>query len=121
MSEVAKTEDADENGQRNRDGNDQRAFPVSEEEQNHDGSEAYGDDRFADDTLDGSANIERLVEKGRDAQALGNRGFVVIEHLLDLVDDFDSGSRTGLVDAHEHAALSIGQNDISLRRKTIAQ
>src|SRR5258708_17221275 len=35
-------------------------------------------------------------------RSLGNRGFVVIEHLLDLVDDFDSGSRTGLVDAHEH-------------------
>src|SRR5207253_1045802 len=32
LAEGAETEDADENGQRNRDGNDQSAFPVSEEQ-----------------------------------------------------------------------------------------
>src|SRR5256885_12638807 len=66
LAEGAETEDADENGQRNRDGNDQSAFPVSEEQQNHDRSEAGGDNRFADDTLDGSPHIERLVEEGGD-------------------------------------------------------
>src|SRR5438552_8659748 len=85
----AETEDADENGQGNRDGNDQRASPVSEEEQNHDGREAGGDDRFANDALDGSADVERLVEKGRDMQAFRDRAFVVLEHLLDTINDID--------------------------------
>src|ERR1700674_2533767 len=120
LAERAETEDADENRQRDRDGNDQGAFPVSEEEQNHDGGEASSDKRFADDTLDGSADIERLIEKGGDVQTFGNRGFVVIEHLLDLVDDVDGGSSTRLVDAHEHAALTIGQHDIGLRGKAVA-
>src|ERR1700682_1268595 len=50
------TASAERNRQRERDGNDQGAFPVSEEEQNHDGGEASSDKRFADDTLDGSAD-----------------------------------------------------------------
>ena len=89
LAESAETEDADENGQGNRDGNDQRASPVSEEEQNHDGREAGGDDRFANDALDGSADVERLVEKGRDMQAFRDRAFVVLEHLLDTINDID--------------------------------
>src|SRR5713101_7673799 len=98
LAEGAETQDADENGQRDRDGNDQRAFPVSEEEQNHDGREAGGDDRFADNGLDGGANIERLVEKCGDMQAFGERAFVVFEHLLDLVYDVNGRSNASLVD-----------------------
>src|ERR1700682_65665 len=89
LPEGAETQDADENGQRNRYGNNQRALPVAEEKQNHGGGEASGDDRFSDHPLDRSAHIERLVEESRDVQALGYRAFVVLEHLLDAVDDVD--------------------------------
>jgi len=47
LAEGAETQDADENGQRNRYGNNQRALPVAEEKQNHGGGEASGDDRFS--------------------------------------------------------------------------
>src|SRR5260370_808693 len=85
-----------------------RAFPVGEEEQNHDGREAGGDDALTDHTLDGSAHIERLVKEGGDFHAFGDRVFVVLEHALDAVNDGDSGSAASLVDTHEHAALSVG-------------
>src|SRR5882724_196908 len=71
LAECAEAENADKNRQRNRDGNDQSALPIPEEEQNHDRREARSDDRLADDALDGSANVERLVEKGGDVQPFG--------------------------------------------------
>src|SRR5712692_1332383 len=120
LAEGAETKNAHENGQRDRDGNDQGAFPVSEEEQNHHSREAGGDDCLSNDTLDGSAHVERLIEESRDVQAFGNRAFVVLQHLLDAVDDVDGGSSAGLVDAHEHAALTVRQNDIGLRGKPVA-
>src|SRR5712692_3985053 len=120
LAEGAETKNAHENGQRDRDGNDQGAFPVSEEEQNHHSREAGGDDCLSNDTLDGSAHVERLIEESRDVQAFGNRAFVVLQHLLDAVDDVDGGSSAGLVDAHEHAALTVRQNDVGLRGKPVA-
>ncbi len=53
-------------------------------------------------------------------QPFGEGTFVVLEHLLYAVDDSKGRSAAGLVDAHEHAALAIGQNDVCLRRKAVA-
>src|SRR5260370_11403704 len=89
LAEGAKTEDADENRQRNRDSDDQGAFPVSEEEQNHHGCEAGSDEALADDALDGSAPIERLVKEGGSAHAFGSLPLFFLSHLPHLVDDVD--------------------------------
>ncbi len=53
-------------------------------------------------------------------QPFGECAFVVVEHLLYAVDDIKSRGSASFVDAHEHAALAIGQNDVCLRRKAVA-
>ncbi len=45
---------------------------------------------------------------------------VVSQHSLDVVDDFDRRSRAGFVNAHEHATLAVGQDDVGLRGEAVA-
>jgi hypothetical protein len=40
--------------------------------------------------------------------------------LFDAVNDAECGSRTGLINAHQHTALAVGQDNVGLRRKAIA-
>src|SRR6266850_3229847 len=68
LAERAEAQNADKNRQWDRDGNDQSALPIPEEEQDHDRREAGSDDRLADNALDGGADIQRLVEEGGDMQ-----------------------------------------------------
>ena len=63
LAQSAETKNAHKNGQGNGDGNDQGALPVAKEEQNHDGSEAGGDQRFTQHALDGCADIKRLIKE----------------------------------------------------------
>ena len=56
----------DRKGNRNRD--DQRAAPASQEDQDHQPGQARGNDRFPDDPVDGGADKQGLVRDGPDAQ-----------------------------------------------------
>jgi len=75
LAEGAKTEDADENRQRNRDAMIRVLFSFEK-------SRIITAVRQAammasrNDALDGSTNIERLVEKGGDAHALGTEALL---------------------------------------------
>ena len=53
-------------------------------------------------------------------QTFGKRRRIVLENLFYAADDVQCGSGTGLIHAHEHAALPVGANDIGLRRKAVA-
>ncbi len=120
LAKRAETENADENRQRNRDGNDQRALPVSQEQQDHDRGEASGNDPLANHALDGGTNVERLVEESGNVQAFGERGFVVFEHRFDAVNDVNGRGAADFVDAHQHPTLAVGQHDVGLRGKAVA-
>src|SRR6202012_148787 len=71
----------------NRNADDQRAAPATEEEQNHERRESRRDERFAQDALDGGANEYGLIGKGRDFQLRRDPGENLRQLGLDLVDD----------------------------------
>ena len=120
LAQRAKADHTDQDGQGNGNGNDKRALPVPQKEQNHDGGEAGGDQRFAKDALDGGADKERLVEEQSQVQVRREGRGVIAQHLLDARDDVEGGGAAGLVHAHEYAALAVGPNDIRLWGKTVA-
>ena len=62
FAQRAEHADGNENGKRNGNGDDQRAAPVSKEKQNHQRSEAGGDQRFTDHALHRRAHENGLVE-----------------------------------------------------------
>ena len=120
FAERAEEKNADENRKRNRNENNERALPVSEEEQNHNDCETRGDQALAQDALNGSAHKERLVKELIDLHASRILALVVLEHGLDAIDDVERGCVAGFVDAHEHATLAVCENNVGLWRKTVA-
>ena len=120
LAEGAEEENANENRKRDRDENDERALPVAEEEKNHDDGEAGGDEAFAENALDRCANEERLIEKLVDLEARRIGGLVVSEHVFEPIDDAKCGGVACFVDAHQDAALAVGDDDVCLRRETVA-
>ena len=47
-------------------------------------------------------------------------GAIVGEHFFHAVDDSNGGGGPGFINAHQHAALAVGENDVGLRSKAIA-
>ena len=68
LAQRAQHDDRRQNRQRNRNRDDQRAAPASQEEQNHQPGQAGGDDGFPDHAVDRCAHEDRLVGQRRDAQ-----------------------------------------------------
>ncbi len=60
--------------------------------------------------------IEELIQ----LQALRELPLVVFEHGLDPVHDVERRSVARFVDAHQNAALAVGEDDVGLRRETVA-
>jgi len=81
---------------------------------------ARGDEAFAENALDRCANEERLIEKLIDLEAWRIGGLVVSEHVFEPIHDAKRGSVACFVDAHKDAALAVGDDDICLRRETVA-
>ena len=121
FAQRAEAQHAHQNRQRNRDGDDQRAFPVAQEHQDHERRQARGDQRLAQHAIDRSAHEQRLVEQHGDVHALAvwsRRNSAM--RLFHALHDIQRGSRSGLIHRHQHAALPIGAHDVGLRRKSIA-
>ena len=91
FAEGAEAQKADEDRERNGDCDNDGALPIAEEDQNHEGRQDRGDQRFAKNTFDGGADEERLVEEGGEVQAFGQRRGVIIERLLHTADDIERG------------------------------
>ena len=70
--------------------------------------------------MNGGPDVKRLVEEQVDPQISGKSPFVVLQHVLDAVHDVNGRGAAGFVNAHEHATLAVGENDICLRREAVA-
>src|SRR5208283_3544952 len=92
----------------------------TEKNENHYGGEDGGDQGFAQDALNGGADEKRLIEKRGHVQAFGKGRGIELKGLLDAGDDVQRGSGADLVNAHEHAALAVGADDVGLRREAVA-
>ena len=57
-----------EDGERDGDGDDERAAPAAEEEQDHQAGERGGDDGLADDAVDRGADEDGLIAERRDLE-----------------------------------------------------
>ena len=70
--------------------------------------------------MDGGAHEKGLIEKGRDVELFGKGRQVVVNCLFDAINDGKRGGVAGFVDAHEHAAMTIGENYVGLRSEPVA-
>ena len=61
LAQRIEDDDGRDDRQRNRDRDDQRAAPATQEQQHHQGGQRSGDDRFGHDALDGGAHEYGLV------------------------------------------------------------
>src|SRR5438105_2324589 len=76
---------------------------------------------YASGTNRNLATPEKRLGKGKaELEILGKCSLVVIPHSLDAVHNVDGRGAAGLVDAHEHAAPAVGENDVRLRREAVA-
>ena len=63
FAQRAQAKDAHQNRKRNGDGDDQRAAPVSQEQQDHHRRQARRDQTLREARLDGGAHEQRLIEE----------------------------------------------------------
>ncbi len=120
FAEGAEHEQRRENRERNGNRDDECAAPAAEEDQNHNCSQAGGDDAFTDDTADRCTDENRLVAERRDLER-GRK--LALEHVnlgTQALDDVQRGGVTGLDDGEQRGALAVDTDDIGLRRKTVA-
>jgi len=95
------------------------AAPASEEDENHDASEAGGDNGFADDVADGGSNEEGLIGERRNFQR-SRQGFCDIgKEVFDVLDDIERGGVALFQNGEQTAALPVEANDVGLGRETV--
>ena len=111
-----RTEDGERNGDRDDDG----GAPTAQEDQDHDGSEAGGDDGLADHAVDGAADKDRLIGELPDFQLRGQLALDAFELFVHPVDDVQRGGRAGLHDGHHDGAAAVHAHDVGLRRIAVA-
>ena len=109
-----------EDRKRNRNADDQRAAPASQEQQDHHAGEAGGDQRLAHHALNGGAHEDRLIGQRRDLQLRRQRRQNLRKRALHGVDDVERGGLAGARHGHQNAAASVGADDIGLHRKAVA-
>ena len=109
-----------QDGQRNGDGDDERAAPTAEEQQNHDAGKRRGNDRFANHTADRAAHKDGLVGEGSNFQLRRQGQGGAGQNLSNSGNDVESGCSSGLENADQHSAMAVLSHDIGLRRKPIA-
>ena len=119
FAEGAQGGDGTEHRERNGKGNDERAAPGTEEQQNHQGGEGGGNDALAQDTADGGAHKHGLigkfldVEVGRDGVHHARQGFFDTGH------DVERGGGAGFHDGEQGAAHAVLAHGILLGRIAI--
>ena len=120
FAQRAQTNHRNQNSQRDRNGDDQGAAPIAQEEQDHGGREAGRGERFANHALDGRAHEDGLIEERRylelRRQSSGRRR----QRRPHVVHNRERGCGAGLVDTQQRAAVAVLPHYIGLRRKTVA-
>ena len=108
-----------ENGQGDRDGDDHGAAPASQEDQDHEGRQAGGDDGLAHHSVDGRANEHRLIGQRRDLQVRGELRPENLQLVADPLHDVERGGLAGLDHRQQRRALPVDAHDVGLGRKPV--
>ncbi len=109
-----------ENGERNGDRDDDRGAPTTQEDQDHDGGEAGGNDGLAHHAVDGALDEDRLVGEGFDLQLRRQLALDELQLGANAADDVQRGGRADLHDAHQNGAAAVHPHDVGLRRTAVA-
>ena len=113
--------DRDENRERNRDRDDQRAAPASQEDQDHEAGEAGRDDRLPNHPVDGGADEYRLIRQRLHLQIFGGTVAAIRGSSLARPSPRPAWRRRRSSDIEiSDAAPAVQSDDIGLRRKTVA-
>ena len=113
-------DDAGEDRQRDRGGDDDRVAPASQEHQDQHGDQDRGDDRLADHVLHRGAHEHRLVEIELQFQPGGRRRLDLRQRVARRIDH---GERRGigvLQDRQIDRALAVDVHDVGLGREAVA-
>ena len=83
FAQGAQQNDGHENGERDGDGDNDGRTPVAQKEQDHGGGETGGDEAFAENSLNGSADEERLIEERSDGELRAQVGRQIVWRVFD--------------------------------------
>ena len=114
-------DDRREDRQRDRDGDDQRAPPRAEEQQDHQRRQPGRDRPFLEHALDGGADEDRLVEEQLHLQFRRHLGLDAGQGRADAVDHVEGGGALALEDGHEHGPPAVAADDVGLHLVTHAR
>ena len=120
MAHQTEDDQGGENRQRNRDTDNYRAAPASQEQQDHDAGEEGGNERFADDPTDGRAHEKRLVEELPDLQFLWQARQDPGQSRLHGFDDGQCRGFSVSQNREQRAARSIDPHDTGLHGIAVA-
>ena len=101
FAERAQNQQRRKNRERYGDGDDERAAPAAEEDQDHDGGEAGGDDALAHDAADRGADEERLIGERRHFEGRRQLRFEGFELGANARDDVERRGVAGLDDGEQ--------------------
>ena len=105
---------------RNRNGDDHRAAPAAQEDQDHEAGEAGRNNRLANHAAHGRSNKDRLIGQWLNFQLWRKRGLDPRKQLANAIDHIDGRSVTGFEHGDQCAAAAIVAHDIGLRGESIA-
>ena len=106
----------DQDRQRDRDGDDERAPPRAEEQQDHQRRQPGGDGPFLEHAFDGGPHEHRLVEEQLDLQLGRQLGLDAGQGGADAVDHVEGGGPFALEDGHQHRPPAVAADDVGLHR-----
>src|SRR5258706_4472091 len=109
-----------EHGKRNRNRDDQRRAPASEEQQDHHAGQQGRDNSFIGHAGDGAADEYRLVADEADPERIGKLVLDVDDLLLDAGNDIQRRDRPGLENHHQNRTVAVDVDNIGLRRVAVA-
>ena len=112
-------DDPDQDGQRDRDGHDERASPAAHEREHHERDERRRDGPLAEDARDRRADEPGLVECHLELHALRGDGLEARQHVAGRVDHGQRGRILFLENGEVRRALSVDPGHVRLQGKPV--
>jgi hypothetical protein len=120
LAQCTKDQNRGEDGERDRDTNNKRAPPASQEHQDENRGKRSGDNALANHASERRTHEDRLIEKSSHDKLRRHSCRDFRKCRLHTRDNSECGSVARLLNAEQHAALPILTNNVLLHRVAIA-
>ncbi len=119
VPERVEQEQRHEDGQRDRHGDDERRAPASQEDEDHHGRQARGDERLLEHAVLGVGDEHGLIEELLGVEARREPGLDLLQTRFDAVDDVHRAGAAAFEHAQQRGALAVLAHDVGLHREAV--